>query len=110
MYQESYKQEKIYSYLWWTLYISFNKVTTVPYIFVIHNIARNIIGANMLKRFDLSLDLASINLVQTGCNFCWELQTKAMVLNQGNFFNAIECFRTNCNSLYIFYTKNISKM
>ena len=48
-----------------TMYISFDKVTTFRWIFVIADVSNNIIGA-----------VASMKLVRAGCNSRWELQTK----------------------------------
>ena len=61
-----------------TMYISFDKVTTFRWIFVIADVSNNIIGTDFLKHFDLSLDFASMKLVRAGCNSRWELQTKSI--------------------------------
>ena len=61
-----------------TMYISFDKITTFRWIFVIADVSNNIIGADFLKHFDLSLDFASMKLVRAGCNSRWELQTKSI--------------------------------
>ena len=57
-----------------TMYISFHKVTTFRWIFVIADVSNNIIGADFLKHF------ASMKLVRAGCNSRWELQTKSIAL------------------------------
>ena len=61
-----------------TVYISFDKVTTFRWIFVITDVSNNIIGADFLKHFGLSFDFDSIKLVRAGCNSRWKLQTKSM--------------------------------
>ena len=60
------------------MYISFDKVTTFRWIFVLADVSNNIIGVNFLKHFDLPLNFASMKIVNAGCNSCWELQTKSI--------------------------------
>ena len=61
-----------------TMYISFDKVMTFHWIFIIADVSNNIIGVDFLKHFDLSLDFASMKLVCAGCNSLWELKTKSI--------------------------------
>ena len=62
-----------------TMYISFDKVTTFCWIFVITDVSNNIIGADIFKTLGLSFDFDPMKLVRAGCNSRWKLQTKSIV-------------------------------